>query len=372
VGHRLARAPNIVPVHYLELDDAGMPTIVLKRVAGVDWSALCHDGEAVARRFGTPDLLAWNLESCSRSSTRIPVRARARVVHRDLKPSNVMIGDFGEVYLLDWGIAVALHDDGSGRLPLGVNATELAGTPCYMAPEMIGGGEGAAISVRTDVYLAGSVLYELITGTPPHVGDTALAVLSSVALSEPALPASVPAELAAICLRAMARRPDDRFPTIDAMRLAIQAYLAHRGSTNLGARAAERLVGSAASSRPARRRMRKPTSPAARRSTGCSARAGSGFTRRSRCGTTTPRRPPGYATPRSRSRVRVRDRKPARRARADRRARGVARGHRARDAARTAAAEARQHAAALENLARAARTANVGRRTRTFLTGSSG
>jgi len=348
-----------------------MPTIVLKRVAGVDWSALCHDGEAVARRFGTPDLLAWNLDILLAILDAIRFAHARGVVHRDLKPSNVMIGDFGEVYLLDWGIAVALHDDGSGRLPLAVNATELAGTPCYMAPEMIGGGEGAAISVRTDVYLAGSVLYELITGTPPHVGDTALAVLSSVALSEPALPASVPAELAAICLRAMARRarrsvPDDRR---DAAR--DQAYLAHRGSTNLGARAAERLVelrGVLSARAP-----EDEEADLARRETiyrlfgACRF----GFHEALACGTTTPRRPPATRRHARGRGVRVRDRNPRAalaligELEASPEVTALA------TRARTAAAEARQHAAALENL-RAQHDGNVGRRTRTFLTGSSG
>ncbi len=233
--------PNIVPVHYLELDDAGMPTIVLKRISGVDWSSLCHDGAAVEKRFGTGDLLAWNLDILLAILDAIRFAHARGIVHRDLKPSNVMIGEFGEVYLLDWGIAVALVDDGSGRLPLAQNATEIAGTPCYMAPEMIGGADGAGISERTDVYLAGAVLFELITGAPPHLGDTALAVLASVATSHPKLPEDVPGELAAICRCAMARRPDDRFATVDAMRRAIQAYLAHRGSTNLGDKAAARL-----------------------------------------------------------------------------------------------------------------------------------
>src|SRR5690606_8689637 len=100
--------------------------------------------------------------------------AHARgVLHRDLKPGNVMIGNFGEVYLLDWGIAVALRDDGTGRFPLASEATELAGTPSYMAPEMLGREAGPPLSERTDVYLAGAVLYELITGRPPHVGTSA-------------------------------------------------------------------------------------------------------------------------------------------------------------------------------------------------------
>jgi serine/threonine-protein kinase len=234
--------PNVVPVHYLELDERGHPVIVLKRIAGVEWSQLLYDAAAVEARFGATDLLAWNLGILLQVLNAIRFAHSKGIVHRDLKPSNVMIGDYGEVYLLDWGIAVSLRDDRSGRMSLASNATELAGTPCYMAPEMLGRDNCPwPISERTDVYLAGSVLFELITTKPPHDGPTALAVIASVIASKPVLPASVPPELAKICLRAMAEDPADRFESADAMRVAIQSYLEHRGSANLCARAELRL-----------------------------------------------------------------------------------------------------------------------------------
>jgi serine/threonine-protein kinase len=228
--------PNIVPVHYVELDHEGAPVIVMKRIAGVEWSKLLGDAAEVERRFGATDLVAWNLGILMHVLNAIRFAHSRGVVHRDLKPSNVMIGDFGEVYLLDWGIAVSLVDDGSGRLPLASGAQELAGTPSYMAPEMLGRG-GDAISERTDVYLAGALLYELIVGRPPHTGATAAVVFASVIASRPVLPETVPSELAKICLRAMQPRATDRFASADEMRLAIQAYLEHRGSANLSARA---------------------------------------------------------------------------------------------------------------------------------------
>ena len=233
--------PNVVPVHFVDVDDDGLPLVVMKRIEGVEWSTLAGNAAEVARRFGATDLLAWNLGVLMAVLNAVRFAHHRGVIHRDLKPANVMIGDFGEVYLLDWGIAVSLRDDGSGRFPLAADATDLAGTPCYMAPEMLGRADGPPLSERTDVYLAGAVLFELLTGRVPHAGSDALAVLSSVITSKIELPPSVPAEIARICERAMHSDPAERYPTAEAMRLALQSYLDHRGSTELAARARSRL-----------------------------------------------------------------------------------------------------------------------------------
>jgi eukaryotic-like serine/threonine-protein kinase len=232
--------PNVVPIHYLGVEPDGSPVIVLKRIAGVEWSELAHDAAAVEAKFGATDLLAWNLGILMQVLNALRFAHHKGVIHRDLKPSNVMIGDFGEVYLLDWGIAVSMRDDGSGRLPLANHATQLAGTPSYMAPEMLGRGTGPGITEQTDVYLAGAVLYELVIGEPPHRGASAIEVLASVIESKPVVPAHVPVELARIISVAMAEDPAGRFESALAMRLALQRYLEHRGSAELGARAHER------------------------------------------------------------------------------------------------------------------------------------
>lgn len=233
--------PNVVPVHHLEIDDGLMPLLILKRVDGVEWSVLAADASEIQRRFGASDVLAWNLGILVQVLNALRFAHARGVIHRDLKPSNVMIGNFGEVYLLDWGIALSLRDDGTGRFPLVSDATELAGTPSYMAPEMLLHEDAPLLSERTDVYLAGAVLFELITGRTPHQGATALAILSSIALSKPTLPADAPAELAQICMRAMHQDPAQRFDSIEALQLAIQGYLEHRGSSRLTTGATVRL-----------------------------------------------------------------------------------------------------------------------------------
>jgi hypothetical protein len=233
--------PNVVPVHHLEIDDGRMPLLILKRIDGIEWSKLHGDAAEIQRRFGSTDRLAWNLGILAQVLNAVRFAHSRGVLHRDLKPSNVMIGNFGEVYLLDWGLAVSLRDDGTGRFPLVSEASELAGTPSYMAPEMLGRG-GPPLSERTDVYLAGAVLYELITGHPPHRGTSAMAIFASVATSEPALSGDVPFELAQICRRAMSADPDGRFESIAALQLALQGYLEHRGSERLAAGARVRLA----------------------------------------------------------------------------------------------------------------------------------
>jgi serine/threonine-protein kinase len=230
--------PNVVPVYDVALDDAGAPVIVLKRIEGVAWSELLRDGAAVEARFGASELLEWNLQILMQVCNAVHFAHSRGIVHRDLKPDNVMIGGFGEVYVLDWGIAVSLHDDGSGRLPLAADARDPAGTLAYIAPEMFGDG---AISPRTDVYLLGATLYEILALRPPHNGATLDAVRTQAHLSEPPLPPDAPEELGRICLRAMAADPDARFESALQLRLALQGFLHRRGSSLIAAEATRRL-----------------------------------------------------------------------------------------------------------------------------------
>lgn len=231
--------PNVVPVYSLGLDKDGNPIIVLKRIEGVSWDELIDDADAVRERFGEEDLLEWNLKILLQVIDAVRFAHSRGIIHRDLKPDNVMIGEFGEVYLLDWGIALSLRDDGSGRLPLVDDATEMAGTPVYMAPEMLGGSQ-LRLSERTDIYLLGAVLCEVLTGHPPHQGESPMEIITSIARSEPELPEHLPAELARICRRAMDPDPDGRFERVEQLRLALRGFLQHRDSQRLAADAEAR------------------------------------------------------------------------------------------------------------------------------------
>lgn len=233
--------PNIVPIYDVGVDASGGPQIVLKRIEGVAWRDVILDPEQIARRFNADDALEWNLRILGQVCRAVHFAHARGILHRDLKPDNVMIGGFGEVYVLDWGIAVSTRDDGTGRFPLASEANDMAGTPVYMAPEMLGG-EPHALGPRTDVYLLGALLYEITVGRPPHDEESMQAIVASIVISEPKIPAEVAGELAQIIRRAMARDSDDRFSTADELRIAVEDYLRHRGSMQIAADATKSLT----------------------------------------------------------------------------------------------------------------------------------
>jgi eukaryotic-like serine/threonine-protein kinase len=233
--------PNIIPIYDVGLARGEGPLIVLKHVEGVSWREVLADAAAVQQRFGAVDLFEFNLDILMQVCRAVHFAHSRGVVHRDIKPGNVMIGSFGEVYLLDWGIAVSLHDDPSGRLPLASRAKGLAGTPCYMAPEMLAV-EYRGLSERTDVYLLGAVLYEICHGRPPHVADDPMQLLMAIEVSKPEMDADLPIELRRIITRALERLPDDRFGSAEELRQELMVFMRHRGSSRLCAEAEMRLA----------------------------------------------------------------------------------------------------------------------------------
>ncbi|MEZ4395105.1 MAG: serine/threonine-protein kinase [Polyangiales bacterium] len=235
--------PNIVPVHALGRDAAGRPVLVMKRVAGVSWARLLLDASHPAWQRLPADRLAFHLNVLVQLSNALHFAHSRGVVHRDLKAENVMIGEFGEVYLLDWGIAWRM-DDPHPKAP------ELVGTPANLAPEMLLGG-GPHVTARTDVYLLGAALHRVLTGAPRHEGASLLAVLSHAAVSEPGrYPPTAPRELAAVCDRACAREPEARYASALEFRGAIEEFLQHRSSRQLAERAALRVEALRALLRP--------------------------------------------------------------------------------------------------------------------------
>ncbi len=231
--------PNIVPVYLLGTTPEGAPLFVMRRIAGVPWSRVLRDPASAPEFFARArqDALGFNLSIFTRVCEATHFAHARGILHRDLKPDNVMLGAFGEVYLVDWGLAVALTDD--GILQPASAVTTLAGTPRYMAPEMAAC-QPHALDPRTDVFLLGAVLYELVTGVAPFDAPTVMdQLVRAYECAYAPMPADVAPELSAIVTRALARAPAQRFASVDALRRAVLDFLEHRASWTLS-RAADR------------------------------------------------------------------------------------------------------------------------------------
>ena len=224
--------PNVIPVHMLGVDADGQPLLVMKRVAGTVWRELIVRPDHPAWQHLGQDRERQHLDILLAVCNGVQFAHKRGIVHRDLKTENVMVGEDGEVYVLDWGIALRL-----GMPP----SQELAGTPAYMAPEMLRG--TAEIDERSDIFLLGAMLHEVLTGQTRHRGATTLEVLRAAAVSDPQVYGpQVPAELAEICNKATAAAQADRYTDVAALRSAIDGYLHHRGSIAVAARATATLV----------------------------------------------------------------------------------------------------------------------------------
>ena len=233
--------PNVVPVHALGMDEDMTPLIVMKRVEGVSWLDLLRSPETVQERFGVQDPLDWHVEVLIQLCNVVEFAHSRGVIHRDIKPENVMIGGFGEVYLVDWGIAVATEASEDERLPKATLGRGPAGTPCYMAPEMVD--NDSEVDQRTDVFLLGAVLHEMLTGYPPHRGKTAqIAMMSAFICRPPELDDGLPSELTDLCSAALSKDPSGRPAGAGPVRAALVSYQQHTASRQLAEEANTRLT----------------------------------------------------------------------------------------------------------------------------------
>ena len=241
--------PAIVPVYELGTDDAGRPYFTMKRLSGRTLGQRITEGATQAH------LLRAFVDVCLAVE-----RAHARgVVHRDLKPSNIMLGDYGEVYVLDWGVARVLSDApipmpevepaliikpprSSSSAPIGadesgegtpLDASEAStktgtvlGTPGYIAPEQL---KGDPAGPPADVYALGSILFELLAGEPMHPKSPQKAIASTLSApqerpSDRRPDRAIPPELDQVCHASLAEDPAER-PTAHQLAYQVQAYL---------------------------------------------------------------------------------------------------------------------------------------------------
>ncbi|HYF51964.1 MAG TPA: protein kinase [Planctomycetota bacterium] len=225
--------PNIVPVHFFGRDEQGRPFMVMKRVQGRPWcDILAQDSSDRSKEFD----LRKHLEIFSKVCDAISFAHAHHIIHRDLKPANVMVGDFGEVTLMDWGLALDISPDPNRALALRPESGALiAGTPAYMAPEMVRC-DMKKLGPATDVYLLGAILYEILSGKAPHRGKDVLDVMNHALMglsSERIAPrpnlARESRELERMIRKAMAQEPEQRYPNVKALAEDIDNFLAGQG-----------------------------------------------------------------------------------------------------------------------------------------------
>ncbi len=213
--------PAIVAVYdtgeELASDGSGIsqPYIVMEYVAGRTLRDILREGRKI--------LPERALEITSGVLSALDYSHRAGIIHRDIKPGNVMLTPSGDVKVMDFGIARAISDASSSM----TQTAAVVGTAQYLSPEQA---RGETVDSRSDVYSAGCLLYELLTGRPPFVGDSPVAVAYQH-VREPAVPPSdhdtaLSPEIDTIVMKSLAKRVEDRYQSAAAMRADIERYLA--------------------------------------------------------------------------------------------------------------------------------------------------
>ena len=239
--------PGVVPIHGLGRNESGEPLLVMKRIDGVAWGELIENPSHPQHPDPNREALDFHLDVLTDVCNVMAFAHSRGVIHRDLKPENIMIGGFGEVYVLDWGLAVSFEPvpkgsvGASGSAPRACDINRVAGTPAYMAPEMAAA-EGDRIGVWSDVYLLGAMLHEVLTGLPRHRGDTTMETLLAAFESAPAeFPDHISPQLGGIVNRATHADPTRRYASAAEFRQALIEYREHRASNALCNEAMQRV-----------------------------------------------------------------------------------------------------------------------------------
>jgi serine/threonine protein kinase len=226
--------PTIVPVYDMTVDEKRRPMIAMKLVEGSVWTQLILQDQ----KMDPAEFLAKHIGILISVSHAVAFAHSRGVIHRDLKPSQVIVGKFGEVFLMDWGLAVSFGEkpadrrvgSAAGYAESANPSNSPAGTVCYMAPEQTDA-TGARLGPWTDVYLLGGILYYMLTGTRPHPqrdSAEAFAHAASGVMDPPEERAPeryIPLELSRLCMRALEGDPRDRHASVQDFIKDLESYL---------------------------------------------------------------------------------------------------------------------------------------------------
>ena len=220
--------PNIVAVHDMGLDDNGAPFYTMAYLRGLPLTTVLKRIREKRPWESGYYTLDRRLRIFQRVCNAVNYAHSLNICHLDIKPDNVNIGEFGEVRLFDWGLAC--ETDLRGRALL--KGSRLKGSPGYMAPEQISTNEAAPpVSKSSDIFALGALLYAMLGLTPPFSGKTSEEILYKTMTEEPPRLSQVapkgsyiPPELEAICRKAMAKDPADRFASVAEMRLEVMNF----------------------------------------------------------------------------------------------------------------------------------------------------
>ncbi|MBI3865909.1 MAG: protein kinase, partial [Planctomycetia bacterium] len=201
--------PGIIPVHDIFRDDGGSLYIAMKWIRGMTWNNVLVDRTE-----------AENVDTLLRAAYVVAYAHSRGILHRDIKPANVFLGAFGETCVVDWGAALVTPDFRSWGT-LSAFPTSGWGTPLYAAPEQILGTVDE-IDVRSDVYLLGATLFEVLAGFPPHPVPADATEVRGVLQRNEIRPTDYRGPLLDIALRAMASSPADRYATVREFQAAIR------------------------------------------------------------------------------------------------------------------------------------------------------